>query len=127
MAKVYHNEREHLVIQMNASEATECNFGIEIPGINNLCICDACNAECKPSEIYYIAGINEVMCGDCIEDYVKNMNHYVDDDSLTYEVRHFNKVAETLNMNERAAVTPNGKCVIYDASKVKEEQLFTYI
>lgn len=125
MAKVYHNKREHLVIQMNAKEATELNFGIPVVGLNNVCLCGTCNCECKPKDIYYVCGINEVLCKDCVEDYVANMNHYVDDDSLTYELKHFNNVAEKLNMPERAALTPNGKIMIYDKTKVENPQ-FSY-
>lgn len=120
MAKIYKNDREHLVIQMNAREATELNFGIPVTGLNNICLCGTCNQECKPEDIYYIAGINEVMCKDCIEDYVKNMNHYTDEDSSKYELAHFNNVAERLNMNERAAITPGGKIVIYDKKYIDE-------
>ena len=125
MAKVYRNKREHLIIQMNAHEATELYFGIPVTGLNNMCLCGTCNCECKPKDIYYVCGINEVLCKECVEDYVENMNHYVDDDSLTYELRHFNNVAEKLNMNERAAITPNGKTIIYDKTKVENPQ-FSY-
>lgn len=116
MAKVYYNKREHLVIQMNAHEATELNFGIPIVGLNNMCLCGTCNNECKPEDIYYIAALNEVMCKDCIEDFVENSNHYVDTDSLLYESKHFNNVAEKLKMQERVAITPNGKCVLYQVT-----------
>ncbi len=114
MAKVYFNDREHLVIKINSKEATKLNFGIPVTGLLNVCLCGTCNNECSSDDIYYIAGINEVMCDKCIDDYVKNMNHYTDEDSLTYEIRHFNYVAEKLDMKERAMITPNGKVVIYD-------------
>lgn len=122
MAKVYYNKREHLVIRMNVREATKLDFGFKILGINNLCICGTCNNECKPNDIYYIAGINEVMCQDCIDDYCNNMNHYVDNDSLIYESNHFNRIAEKLGMNERAALTADGKCVIYNSKTAEEKQ-----
>lgn len=118
MAKIYKNNREHLVIQLNAKEATKLNFGIPIVGLNNMCLCGTCNAECKPEDIYYVCGINEVLCKDCVEDYVDNMNHYVDDNSLKYEVSHFNAVSDKLNMDERAALTPNGKCIIYNRQDI---------
>ena len=120
MAKVYNNKREHLVIILDAKEATELNFGIPIVGLNNMCLCGTCNKECKPQDIYYICGINEVLCKDCAEDYCENMNHYVDDDSLKYEINHFNYVAAKLNMKERAGITPNGKVVIYDKEHVMD-------
>lgn len=121
MAKVYNNQREFLIIQINAHEATELNFGIPVTGLNNVCLCETCNNECKPEDIYYVAGINEVMCKDCVEDYVKNMNHYIDDDSLNYEINHFNVIADKLDMKERACKTPNGKLVIYDTSIIDKK------
>lgn len=118
MAKVYYNNQQHLVIQMNVNEATELNFGIPITGLQNLCICGTCNNECKPEKIYYVAGINEIMCGDCIVDFCKNMNHYTDDNSLDYEQAHFNKIAEKLNMKERAVRTSDGKLIIVNKDKI---------
>lgn len=120
MAKIYTNNRGFLVIQMSSTEATKCRFGIEVTGLNNICLCGTCNAECKPEDIYYVCGINEVLCKDCIDDYVDNMNHYVDDASLEYEVRHFNTVAEWLDMPERAAITPDGKAIIIDKKEINK-------
>lgn len=113
MAKIYLNDRKHLIIQMNSSEATKCNFGIPVTGINNICLCGTCNTECTPEDIYYVCGINEVLCKDCVEDYAKNMNHYTDSNSIQYEVRHFNTIAEILNMKEKAVIKPNGE-VVYE-------------
>lgn len=117
MAKIYNNPRNFLVIQINANEATDVNIGIEIPGLNNMCLCGTCNNECKPEDIYYIAGINEVMCKDCCDDYCKNMNHYIDDDSLRYEVRHFNFYAEKLGMKTRVKVNADSKFEFYEVEK----------
>ena len=60
------------------------------------------------------------MCGECIDDYCKNMVHYTDEDSLLYEVRHFNFIAEKLEMSERATITPNNKLVIYNKTQVED-------
>lgn len=124
MAKVYNNNRQHLVIQMNAKEATKLNFGIPITGLNNICLCGVCNDECKATEIYYICGINEVLCGECAKDYVENMNHYVDDDSVKYEISHFNTVARTLDMEERAVLTPDGKTIIYNKKDIENMKIY---
>lgn len=114
MAKIYKNDKNFLIIQMNSEEATKIGFGFEITGLLNMCVCGTCNHECKDYHIYYIAGINEVQCDNCITDYVKNMNHYIDDDSLIYEVRHFNYYAEKLGMKERVKITPNSKFEFYE-------------
>lgn len=117
MAKIYKNDRNHLVIQMNAEEATNIGFGIEVTGLLNVCVCGTCNTECKHEHIYYVAGINEIQCKNCITDYVKNMNHYIDDDSLKYEVRHFNFYAEKLGMKTRVKVNADSKFEFYEVEK----------
>jgi len=112
MAKLYTNDKNFLVIEMNGAEASGLGFGIEIPGCLNAIICGGCNSQIEHKEIYYIAGINEVMCKDCAEDYVKNMSHYTDIDSLKYEINHFNIIAQKLGMSEKATFTVDNKIVI---------------
>ena len=56
--------------------------------------------------------INEVLCEDCLNDYIKNMSHYTDDDSLRYEINHFNIIAQKLGMSEKATFTVDNKIVI---------------
>ena len=112
MAKLYTNDKNFLVIEMNGAEASNLGFGVEIPGCLNAIVCGGCNSQIEHKEIYYIASINEVMCKDCAEDYVKNMNHYIDDDSLKYEINHFNIIAQKLGMSEKADFTPDNKIII---------------
>lgn len=117
MAEIYKNDRGHLVIKLNAEEATELQFGIFDGGKYNICLCGTCNTPCntknKDGEMYYVAGINEVLCPACIEDFCKNMNHFDDETSLTYEIRHFNAIAAALNMKERAMIS-EGKVKLYE-------------
>lgn len=112
MAKVYTNDKNFLVIEMNGAEASGLGFGIEIPGCLNAIVCGGCNSQIEHKEIYYIAGINEVMCKDCADDYIKNMSHYTDIDSLKYEISHFNIIAQKLGMSEKADFTPDNKIII---------------
>ena len=70
--------------------------------------------------MYYIAAINEILCEDCMEDFVKNMNHYIDDISLKYEIKHFNHYANILNLNIKAETTPEGKLVLIYEDELKE-------
>lgn len=112
MAKIHTNDKNFLIIEMNGAEASELGFGIEIPGCLNAIICGGCNSQIEHKEIYYIAGINEVMCKDCAEDYVKNMSHYTDIDSLKYEINHFNIIAQKLGMSETANFSPDNKIII---------------
>ncbi len=112
MAKVYTNDKNFLVIEINGAEASGLGFGIEVTGCLNAIICGGCNSQIEHKDIYYIAGINEVMCKDCVDDYIKNMSHYTDIDSLKYETNHFNIIAQKLGMSEKAAFTTDNKIVI---------------
>ena len=112
MAKLYKNDKNFLIIEMNGAEASNLGFGVEIPGCLNAIVCGGCNSQIEHKEIYYIASINEVMCKDCAEDYVKNMNHYIDDDSLKYEINHFNVISQKLGMNLKASFSPDKKIII---------------
>lgn len=112
MAKIYKNEPNFLIIEMNGAEASSIGFGFEITGCLNVIVCGTCMAQIEHKNIYYIASINEVVCEDCLNDFIKNMNHYIDDDSLKYEINHFNIIAQKLGMSERVARTPDSKIII---------------
>ena len=112
MAKIYKNDKNFLIIQMNGEEASNLGFGMEITGCLNSIVCGSCNSSIEDKDIYYIAGINEVMCKDCAYDYIKNMSHYIDYDSLKYEINHFNIIAQKLGMYEKAGFSPDNKIII---------------
>ena len=112
MAKVYKNDKNFLIIEMDGAEASSLGFGIEVTGCLNSIVCGTCNTTIEHKDIFYVACINEVLCENCITDYVKNMSHYTDDDSLKYEINHFNIVAQKLGMNEKAAFSTDKKIVI---------------
>ena len=112
MAKIYTNDKNFLIIEMNGAEASNLGFGMEITGYLNSIVCGSCNTSIEHKDIYYIAGINEVMCKDCADDYIKNMSHYTDIDSLKYEINHFNIIAQKLGMSEKASFTVDNKIVI---------------
>lgn len=112
MAKVYKNDKNFLIIEMDGTEASGLGFGMEVTGCLNLIVCGSCNTSIEYNKIFYVACINEVLCEDCITDYTKNMSHYTDDDSLKYEINHFNIIAEKLGMSEKAALTTDKKIVI---------------
>lgn len=112
MAKVYKNDKNFLIIQMTGAEASNLGFGIEVTGCLNYIVCGTCNSSIEHKDIYYLAGINEVLCEDCLNDYIKNMSHYTDDDSLRYEINHFNVIANKLGMSEKAGKTADNKIII---------------
>ena len=111
MAKIYKNDK-FLIIQMDGAEASNLGFGVEITGCLNSIVCGTCNTTIEHKDIFYVACINEVLCENCITDYVKNMSHYTDIDSLKYEINHFNIIAEKLGMSEKASFTTNNKIII---------------
>ena len=120
MAEIVKNDKNFLIIKLNGEEANKLNFGM-LPGLkDNIIICGSCNVICDESELYYIAGINEVLCKDCMEDFVKNMNHYTDNNSLRYEIKHFNYFANILDIDTRAGTTPEGKLVLFSKDEIKE-------
>ena len=112
MAKLYKNDKNFLIIEMNGAEASNLGFGHEVTGCLNAIVCGTCNASIEHKKIFYVAGINEVLCEACVTDYAKNMNHFIDDDSLKYEINHFNIIAQKLGMSEKAAQTPDGKIIV---------------
>lgn len=112
MAKVYKNDKNFLIIEMDGTEASDLGFGMEVTGCLNLIVCGSCNTSIEYNKIFYVACINEVLCEDCITDYTKNMSHYTDDDSLKYEINHFNIIAEKLGMSEKASFTADNKIII---------------
>lgn len=112
MAKRYKNDKNFLIIEMDGTEASDLGFGVEVTGCLNVIVCGSCNTSIEHKKIFYVACINEVLCEDCITDYVKNMSHYTDDDSLKYEINHFNIIAEKLGMTEKAAFGTDNKIII---------------
>ena len=112
MAKVYKNDKNFLIIEMNGAEASNLGFGVEVTGCLNVIVCGSCNASIEHKKIFYVACINEVLCENCITDYIKNMSHYTDDDSLKYEINHFNIIAKKLGMSEKASFTADNKIII---------------
>ena len=109
MAKVYENDKKFLILEINYTEATKLNFGIKIAPEANMCICGSCNNICPENKIYYVACINETLCKDCVDDYVKNMTHYKDEDSITYELKHFSHYANRLGLNVNGVDILNAK------------------
>lgn len=117
MAEIYKNKNNFLVIKLNDKEAAELNFGIEVTALHNICLCGTCNNECSSEDIYYVACLNEVMCKDCIDDFVNNSEHHCDSNSLEYEVKHFNFVADKLGLDY--ATIHNKDIILYDKEHFK--------
>ena len=120
MAEIVKNDKNFLIIKLNDEEANKLNFGIFRNDDDNIFLCGSCNVICNEDNMYYIAAINEILCEACMEDFVKNMNHYTDSNSLRYEIKHFNHYANILNIDTRAGTTPEGKLVLFSKDEIKE-------
>ena len=119
MAEIVKNDKNFLIIKINDEEANKLNFGIFQKDNDNLFLCDSCNVICNGSDMYYIAAINDILCEDCMDDFVKNMNHYTDYNSLRYEIKHFNHYSNILNIDTKAGLTPDGKLVLFSKDEIK--------
>lgn len=120
MAKVIKNDKNFLIIKINEEEANKLNFGIFKETNYSICVCGSCNIICDYDNIYYIAAINEILCEDCMNDFVKNMSHYTDENSLKYEVKHFNHCANLLDIDAIAGVTVDGKLIVTPKSSIAD-------
>ena len=100
MAKKYNNDKGFLVIEMSYDEATLlCNFGIEVVEDEYFVVCDNCNNKFNEKDkIYYFAALNRAFCKECCDDIITNQERYEED--IPYEVRHYNRCAEQLNLEK---------------------------
>ena len=109
MAKIVNNDKGFKVISLSVDEAGVLEFGVEGTG---LCICMKCNKYIIPSsvnikneaeqkkivhgDIYYVAVLNDTMCRDCYEEWLKDATRYVED--IPIEERNFNYYKEALGL-----------------------------
>lgn len=85
MAKIIDNDKEFKVISLSTEDAASLGFGIDGSGT---CICMRCNKGCLSGDIYYIAALNDTMCKNCYEKWVKSAKRYAED--IPIENRNFN-------------------------------------
>ena len=119
MAEIVKNDKNFLIIKINDEEANKLNFGIFQNDNDNLFLCGSCNVICNGSAMYYVAAIKDILCEDCMDDFVKNMNHYTDYNSLRYEIKHLNHYANILNIDTKAGLTPDGKLVLFSKDEIR--------
>lgn len=119
MAEIIKNDKNFLIIKINEEEGNKLRFGMFPNSDDNIFICGSCNVICNDN-MYYIAAINEILCEDCMNDFVKNMSHYTDKNSLKYEVKHFNHYANRLDIDAIAGVTVDGKLIVTPKSSIAD-------
>lgn len=81
MASKYENEKGFLIIEMSLEESRKLNFGVP-----EGCICMSCNGIIK-EPIYYISVLNDCMCKECLDNFLKTATHYKEDEII--EKRYF--------------------------------------
>ena len=91
MAKIVNNDKGFKVISLSTEDAASLGFGIDGSGT---CICMHCNKGCLSGDIYYIAVLNDTMCKNCYERWIKSATRYAED--IPIENRNFNHYKEWL-------------------------------
>lgn len=105
--ELYKNKKKHLIVKTSAKElisfvpfgmitpnpesdkSLQVQFeskGVKMIGYRSF-ICGSCN-EVIDGDLYYVASLNELYCGDCIEDIVNDIDNFMCD--AEYAVDRFN-------------------------------------
>lgn len=92
MAKIVNNDKGFKVISLSTKDAASLGFGLYCSGA---CVCMHCNNIIK-EDIYYIAVLNDTMCKDCYEGWLKDAKRYSED--IPIEDRNFNYCKEALGL-----------------------------
>lgn len=93
MAKIVNNDKGFKVISLSIEDAASLGFGLYGSGA---CVCMHCNKGCLSGDIYYIVVLNDTMCKDCYEEWLKDAVKYADD--APYEEQNFNRYKEALGL-----------------------------
>ena len=93
MAKIVNNDKGFKVISLSIKDAASLGFG---PYGSGACVCMNCNKDCLSGNIYYVAVLNDTMCKDCYEKWLKRATRYADD--ALYEEQNFNYYREALGL-----------------------------
>jgi hypothetical protein len=93
MAKIVNNGKGFKVISLSTEDAASLGFGLYGSGT---CVCMHCNKSCLSGDIYYVAVLNDTMCKDCYEEWLKDAKRYSED--IPIEDRNFNYYKEILGL-----------------------------
>lgn len=91
MAEVINNDKGFKVISLSTKDAASLGFGIDGSGA---CICMHCNKGCLSGDLYYITVLNDTMCKNCYEKWVRSAKRYAED--IPIENRNFNHYKKLL-------------------------------
>lgn len=93
MAKIVNNDKGFKVISLSKEDAAFLDFGIY--GLGE-CVCLRCNKICSNEDIYYIAVLNDIMCKNCYEEWIKDAERYSED--VFIENKNFNYYKSMLGL-----------------------------
>ena len=93
MATIVNNDKGFKVISLSTEDTASLGFGLCGSGA---CVCMHCNKKCLSGDIYYVAVLNDTMCKDCYEEWLKDAIRYVSD--IPIEERRFNYYKEALGL-----------------------------
>lgn len=93
MARIVNNDKGFKVIYLSIEDAASLGFGLYGSGA---CVCMHCNKGCLSGDIYYIAVLNDTMCKDCYEEWLKDAVKYTDDAPI--EDENFQYYKKKLNL-----------------------------
>lgn len=89
MAKVVDNYKKFKVLEITRQEMMD-----KLTRYGCLGICDMCN---RPISVgYYVAAINQWMCEDCYNDFIKSVDRYEED--MRIENRNFDRFCNLFNV-----------------------------
>lgn len=95
MAKVVDNYKGFKVLEITRQEMMD-----KFTRYGCLGICDRCN---RPTSVgYYVAVINQWMCKDCYNDFIKSIDRYEED--MKIENKNFNRFCNLFNVKMEETV-----------------------
>lgn len=95
MAKVVDNYKGFKVLEITRQEMMD-----KLTRYGCLGICDMCN---RPISVgYYVAVINQWMCEDCYNDFIKSIDRYEED--MKIENKNFNRFCNLFNVKMEETV-----------------------
>ena len=98
MAIILENGQKHLIIQISKKEAIE--LGFETVAIDKgYLICAVCCQVIDSDDLYYVASINDILCKDCLEEFLENAEYKADRLSIQTERKHFEAIIRKLNVS----------------------------
>lgn len=112
MAKFLKTEKGHLTIELTPEDyKSDKPVGFQTKDNKVVVVCDTCLKDCSNENSILIPGIKRVLCKDCAEDFLSNIEHYKED--FAYEMKYFNAYAKAFAIPERARINDSDDIEVY--------------